>query len=113
MSVMTPRSKVILWIATTHAAKDLSTVTGSERMIGLGSYIHCEFERRAFAVGFSAYSGSCAFARQPAQRLRAAPGDSIEGMAFANNRGDLRYFDVSDLRTLGARRPERWGSASS
>jgi erythromycin esterase-like protein len=95
-------SKLIVWAATTHAAKSLAGVPGQERMIPLGSYIRAEFGDRAFALGFSALSGSYHMARQPGRDLSAAPTGSIEGRAFADNSADIRYFDARQLRGFGA-----------
>jgi len=93
-------SKVIVWTATTHAAKDLSGVPGNAA-VPMGSFMHSTLGERVFALGFSEYSGSYAFARQPAKPLDLAPGDSLEGRAFAGNDLAVRYFSQSDLRALG------------
>lgn len=98
---MPPGSKVIVWTATNHAAKDLSGVPGNEA-VSMGSFIHAALGERAFALGFSEYSGSYAFARQPAKVLDVAPADSLEGRAFAGNDLAVRYFGLGDLRALGA-----------
>jgi erythromycin esterase-like protein len=95
-------SKVIVWAATNHVAKSLSGVPGQERMVPLGSYIRSEYGDRAFALGFSALSGSYRMARQPVRDLSAAPAGSIEGQAFADSSGDIRYFDVRQLSGFGA-----------
>jgi erythromycin esterase-like protein len=97
---MPPGSKVIVWTATTHAAKDLRGVPGNQA-VSMGSFIHSALGERAFALGFSEYSGSYAFARQPAKTLDIAPDDSLEAKAFAGNDLTLRYFSLKDLRALG------------
>jgi erythromycin esterase-like protein len=99
-SRMPSRSKIIVWTATTHAAKDLSGVPGSER-ISMGSFIHRDLGERAFTLGFSEYSGSYAFSRQPARLLTTAPNDSLESRAFAGNGMAIRYFGLNDLRNFG------------
>lgn len=102
MSRLPARSKIIVWTATNHAAKDLSGVPGQEKMVSLGSHLHRDFKNNAFVLGISAASGSYAMGRQPARQLSAAPGSSVEGQAFATEGPDTRYFNVSQLRQLGA-----------
>lgn len=101
MSRLPADSKVIVWTATNHAAKDLSGVPGQEKRVPLGSYIRREFKDQAFVLGTSAYSGSYGMARQPVRPLASAPGNSIESLAFVNGDSDVRYFNSSQLRTLG------------
>ena len=95
------RSKVILWGATTHMAKDLSSVPGRERFVSMGSFIRREFKSQSFALGFSAYSGSYGMARQPVRQLNVAPSSSLEGHAFANHDSDTCYLTSSQIRKLG------------
>ena len=96
------RSKVIVWAATVHTAKNLSGVPGDKR-IPFGSFIHYDLGKRAFVLGFSEYSGSYAFlGRQPIRQLTAAPDDSLESKAFAGNALSVRYFGLNDLRNFGA-----------
>jgi erythromycin esterase-like protein len=102
MSRLPAHSKVIVWAATTHVAKDLSGVPGQERMVSLGSYIRREFTDHAFALGFSASSGSYGMARQPVRQLSVAPPLSLEWQAFADDTSDTRYFNLSQLRRFGA-----------
>jgi erythromycin esterase-like protein len=101
MSRLPAHSKVIVWTATTHAAKDLTGVPGLEKRVPLGSYIRRKYTREAFVLGFSAYSGSYAMTRQPERPLAAAPENSLEGQAFGNGDSDTRYFDATQLRKLG------------
>ena len=102
MARLPAHSKVIVWAATTHVAKDLSGVPGQERMVSLGSYIRRAFADHAFALGFSASSGSYGMARQPVRPLSAAPPLSLEGQAFAQDTSEIRYFDRGQLRRFGA-----------
>ena len=94
-------SKVIVWGATTHMAKDLSAVPGLERRVSMGSFIRREFKAESFALGFSAWSGSYGMIRQPVRQLTAAPGNSLEGRAFADRNSETCYFSSSQLRKLG------------
>jgi erythromycin esterase-like protein len=102
MARLPPHSKVIVWTATNHAAKDLSGVPGQERMVSLGSNIQKTFTDNAFVLGFTANSGSYALGRQPARQLSVAPSSSLEGQAFAGPALDTRYFNLSRLRAFGA-----------
>jgi erythromycin esterase-like protein len=101
MSRLPSHSKVIVWAATTHVAKDLSGVPGQESKVSLGSYIRRAFNDNSFVVGFSAYSGSYGMARQPVRQLSVAPDLSLEGQAFAANNSDTRYFNLNELRKFG------------
>jgi erythromycin esterase-like protein len=102
LSRLPGHSKVIVWAATTHLAKDLSGVDGDEGVVPLGSYIRRDFKRRAFALGFSAYSGSYAFAGQPVRQLSVAPGTSLESKAFAARDSDAVYLSLGELRKFGS-----------
>jgi erythromycin esterase-like protein len=99
MARLPAHSKVIVWAATNHIAKNLSGVGGSERVVSFGSYVHREFGDRAFALGFSAYSGSYAMTGQPVRELTAAPGDSMEERTIA---GGESYVSLSQMRKMGA-----------
>jgi erythromycin esterase-like protein len=102
MARLPPHSKVIVWTATNHAAKDLSGVPGQERMVSLGSNIQKAFKDNAFVLGFTANSGSYALGRQPVRQLSVAPSASLEGQAFTDPGLDTRYFNLSQLRAFGA-----------
>jgi erythromycin esterase-like protein len=99
MARLPANSKVIVWAATNHVAKDLSGVSGSEGVIPFGSHIRRDFGDRAFALGFSAYSGSYAMTGQPVRQLSAAPGDSLDARAIAERQ---TYLSLGELREMGA-----------
>jgi erythromycin esterase-like protein len=101
LSRLPSHSKVIVWAATIHAAKDLSGVSGLDGRVPLGSYIRRDFKDRAFALGFSAYSGSYAFVGQPVRQLSAAPETSLEFQSLANRDSDTVYISLKQLRKLG------------
>jgi len=102
LSRLPGHSKVIIWAATVHAAKDLSGARGFERKVPLGSYISRDFKDRAFFLGFSAYAGSYAFTGQPIRRLGAAPATSLEARSFANRHADTVYLSLEQLRKFGS-----------
>ena len=97
-SRLPPHSKIIMWGATVHLAKDLSGINGFEGRTPFGSYIRRDFGDRAFSLGFSAYSGDFAFVHQPIQQLGIAPASSLEGQAFADRGGDTVYLSRNQLR---------------
>ena len=101
MSRLPANSKVIVWTAITHAAKDLRGVAGEEKLVPLGSYIRREFKDDAFVLAFSAYAGTYGMARQPARALVTAPANSLEGLAFAQANSDTRYLDTKEIRASG------------
>lgn|SRR5579859_228532 len=102
LSRLPSHSKVIVWTATVHAAKDLSGVSGFDRRVPLGSYIRRDFKDRAFTLGFSAYSGSYASVGQPVRPLNAAPNTSLEWRSFANRDSDTVYLSRKQLRNFGS-----------
>ena len=102
LSRLPRHNKVIVWAATVHVAKELSTVPGDESRVPLGFYIHRDFKNLAFALGFSAYSGSYAMAGQPVRPLPPAPPGSLEGRVLADRDGDVVYLSRNELRNNGA-----------
>jgi erythromycin esterase-like protein len=95
-------SKVVVWTANTHVAKDLRPVDGEGGVVPFGSYVRQEFKSNAFALGFSAYSGSYAMAGQPVRQLSVAPTDSLEARAFTGRNSDTAYLSAKELRKLGS-----------
>jgi erythromycin esterase-like protein len=102
LSRLPRHSKVIVWAATTHLAKDLSGIGGFAGAVPLGSYIRRDFKARAFTLGFSAYSGSYATAGQPVRQLSVAAGSSLEAASFADRDSDIVYLSLWDLQKLGS-----------
>ena len=95
-------AKVIVWTATNHAAKSLRGVPGLERSISLGSYIQSEYGSDAFALGFSALSGSYAMGRRPARSLAPAPGNSLEHLVLDRDTVDAKYVGRGELKRFGS-----------
>lgn len=58
LSRLPAHSKMIVWAANTHVAKDLRGVPGEEGMVPLGFYVRRQFKSHAFALGFSAIPGA-------------------------------------------------------
>ena len=101
LSRLPAHSKVIVWSATTHLAKNRTGIGGDAGAVSLGSYIRRDFKSRAFVLGISAYSGSYAMTGQPVRQLSAAPADSLERRAFADRDSDSVYLSLRDLRKFG------------
>ena len=95
-------SKVIVWAATVHVAKALSSVKGFEGRVPFGSYIRQDFGDRAFSLGFSAYSGEYEFIRPPVRELTAGPAFSLEGQVFAHGNSDTVFLSRKQLRRYGS-----------
>jgi erythromycin esterase-like protein len=97
-SQLPAKSKIIIWAATVHTAKDLSGIQGSEGIVSFGSYIHQELKDKAFSLGFSAYSGEYAFVGEPVKQLSDAPPSSLEAQIFAHTSSDTVYLSLRQLR---------------
>lgn len=95
-------SKIIVWAATVHTAKDLPGIAGFEGRIPLGSYIHREEKGKAFSLGFSAYSGEYAFTHRPVKHLSDAPASSLEARVFAHIDSNTVYLSSQQLREYGS-----------
>jgi len=93
--------KVIVWTATTHAAKDLAGVPGMEGLHPLGAYLAHEFGASVFALGFSALGGSYAMVGHAARLLPPAPPNSLERQVLRVGGNDVRYVGPEQLREFG------------
>lgn len=97
-----PNSKIIVWTATFHAAKDATADPDIGMARNLGSYIHKSYGRQAFALGFSALAGSYRYSRkEPARPLPPAPPGSLESVALANSDATATYLDARRLHLIG------------
>lgn len=94
-------SKVIVWAATVHVAKNLNNVDGFEGRVPLGSYIKRDFKNRAFSLGFSAYSGDYQFTHSPIRQLSTAPSSSLEGRVFAHSNSNTVFLSQRQLQKYG------------
>jgi len=102
LSKLPLHSKVIVWAATVHTAKEISPVPGFEGRVPLGSYIRKDFQDQAFSLGFTAYSGSYITVRPPVHQLSPAPADSLEARSFADSAAMTVYLSHDRLLQLGA-----------
>jgi len=89
------------WTATNHAAKSLRGIPGLGRSISLGSYIQSAYGTDAFALGFSALSGSYAMGRRPARPLATPPGNSLEHVVLDRDTVAAKYLGRNELKGFG------------
>ena len=94
-------SKVVVWTATVHAARDLTLVPGREGWRALGSLIAREYGSRLFSLGISAYSGTFARTGQPPARLPDPPATSLEAIGIARAQALVGYLPSRDLSDAG------------
>jgi erythromycin esterase-like protein len=94
-------SKVIVWSATAHIAKNGAADTAYARTGNFGSYVHRDFGARAFALGFSAASGEYRYARKNNRPLAAPPSPSLEGSAVTSADDATAYLNPARLKALG------------
>jgi erythromycin esterase-like protein len=88
------RSKIIVWSATVHVAKDPSAAPGFASAPSFGSYVTRSYGPRAFSLGFSAWTGSYrdVFMAAPAEVGIPARG-SLEERALAGTDSNTVYRD--------------------
>lgn len=94
------RAKIIVWGATVHMAKD-AVGTRSFGVESLGSHVHRDYGRRAFALGFSAYSGEYRWNGPQNRQLATAPPGSLEARALAGNKAEAAYLGPARLAKFG------------
>lgn len=94
-----PHRKIIVWTATAHAARDITPQM--EMVRPFGSYVHETYGPRAFALGFTARSGSYRYARKTNKQLPAPPPGSLEESAIAKDGDATAYLGAPRLAKLG------------
>jgi erythromycin esterase-like protein len=111
MARLPPRSKIVVWTATVHSARDLSGVPGREGSRSLGSLIAREYGSRVFSIGMSAYSGTFGRIGHPRAELPDPPPASLEANAIVGAHDDLRYLSQPELRKLAVSPSRLMGTA--
>jgi erythromycin esterase-like protein len=101
-------SKVIIWTATVHAARE----QGGLPQQPLGLRLAAQWEGRVAAVGFTAYTGRSSMAGQPSKPLPEAPPGSLEARATEGNIS-WAYLNASALRSIGHAPSRLLGSFST
>ncbi|RDV02614.1 hypothetical protein DXH95_11685 [Sphingorhabdus pulchriflava] len=95
-----PSSKIMIWSATAHIADGADEAANFSGVANLGHYIKRDYGKRAFALGFSALSGTRKSGRE-SRPLPKAPANSIEMRALQNSSADSQYLDKRQLRKIG------------
>jgi len=72
-----------------------------EKVRPFGAYVHEAYGARAFALGFTASSGSYRYARKTDKQLEEPPPGSLEKSAVATGNKGAAYLGPSRLRKLG------------
>lgn len=94
-------SKIIVWSATAHIAKNGAADPAYARAGNLGSYVHRDYGARAFALGFSAASGEYRYARKDNRPLATPPSPSLERSAVTSADDATTYLNPARLKALG------------
>ncbi len=93
------QNKIIVWCATIHAAKDLSSLANNR--MPLGSFVHALQGGKAAAIGFTALGGSYGRNKDAPALLAPAAPNSLERRAFEGVKGDSVYLDHKQLVAIG------------
>ncbi len=97
------KSKIIVWAATVHVAKQGDPIWGDRAGTNLGSLIHREYGNRARSVGFSALGGSFRQGKGKFPALPVAPADSVEARALQASDAGAVYVGSKRLAGMGRR----------
>ncbi|MEO7179122.1 MAG: erythromycin esterase family protein [Allosphingosinicella sp.] len=98
-----PHSKVIVWGATSHIARDGAASGRYPQGGNLGAYISGAYGKRAFALGFSARGGVYRLGpRSGTRALPAPPAGSLEARALPPDRDGAVYLGPRSLARLGS-----------
>jgi erythromycin esterase-like protein len=97
-----PRARVIVWAQNAHVARDARTSAAFPAGGNLGFYVHRDYGRRAFALGFSAYGGAwrSVFSRDD-EPIAPAPPGTLEALAMAGSAQDAVYRGSTWLARVG------------
>jgi erythromycin esterase-like protein len=96
-------SKIIVWAANPHIARDAALAADFTAGGNLGAYLHRDYGRRAFVLGFSAASGASGRpGGAPTPIPPAAPG-SVEGVLAGGTSAEAAYAGPARLAALGVR----------
>jgi erythromycin esterase-like protein len=98
-----PGSKIVVWAANPHVARDAAAAADYTAGASLGAFLHREYGRRSFALGFSAASGAFGRAGGTATPIPRSAPDSVEGMLAADNSAEAVYAGPARLAALGRR----------
>jgi erythromycin esterase-like protein len=97
-----PGTKIIVWAANQHVAKDPGLAQDFIAGGSTGALIRHEYGRRAFALGFSAGGGSFRWGRD-SKPIPPVSAESVEGVVLARSGGEAAYVGPAALAALGTR----------
>ncbi len=95
------RTKVIVWAATTHIAKRLSSVPGKLTQVPFTQLGGAKLHDKVFVLAFTAGSGTYGMPRQTVRELSEAPDTTLEGRALRDSPNDMVYVGPQELASLG------------
>lgn len=93
---MTEDSKVIIWTATVHGARQ----QGAIRHKPLGAWLAEQWGDGVAAIGFSAFMGVSSMAGMPSKPILEAPTGSLEARATTSETAWV-YLDTAALKEMG------------
>jgi erythromycin esterase-like protein len=96
-------SKVIVWAANAHVAKDAALAADFTAGANLGAFLHRDYGHRAFVLGFSAAAGAFGRSSAAVTPIPAAAADSVEGMLTTRTSAEAVYAGPARLSALGPR----------
>jgi erythromycin esterase-like protein len=97
-----PRTKIVVWSENSHVAKDAALDPAFPPRANLGAFLHRDYGRRAFALGFSATAGAFRWSRGQSKPIPAAPVGSLEA-ALIGAGDEAVYAGPAALTALGSR----------
>jgi erythromycin esterase-like protein len=95
-------TRIVVWAANQHVAKDAALDPDFTPGGNLGAYIRHDYGARAFALGFTSASGSFRWTRKETREIPAAAPGSLEAMLVGSD-GEAFYAGPARLRSLGIR----------
>jgi erythromycin esterase-like protein len=95
------RPRIIIWAANGHVAKETAVNPPYAGGRNLGSYVREAYGNHAFALGFTAASGSFRWDRSTTRPIPPAPPASLEARALAGHDRDAVYLGPAQLAAMG------------
>jgi erythromycin esterase-like protein len=96
-------TKIVVWAANAHVAKDPALDPDFVPGGNLGRQLHRDYGRRAFALGFSAAGGSFRWSGRESKPIPPAIPESLEAAIIGGTRREAAYAGTGALVALGAR----------
>ncbi len=95
------RSKIIVWAATVHIAKQGDPTWSDGTGTNFGSFVHQKYGDHAYSLGFSALSGSYRQGKGNIPVIPPAPPDSVERRALEGSNVGASYVGAPQLAAMG------------